>query len=71
MKLNEIKKALYTQRPEAVREYVVKLTDPMHKYSTRLADGRELEFMVPESDMGDGKFENTMPAQLLIRWIVL
>lgn len=71
MTLNEIKKALYTQKPTADRNYIIKLSDVLHKYTTHLTCGKRIEFMVPESDMGEGRFEDTMPAHLLIRWIVI
>jgi hypothetical protein len=62
---NEIKKALYRQKPLAV----IKNKDASsYRYSCVL-DGSIIKFNVPVSDMGDSKFEDQMPAHLLIRWI--
>lgn len=66
---NEIKKALYKQKPLAHRiaigsfrheyECVVDLTS--RKFTCR--------FSVPISDMGETEFTDSIPAQLLIRYL--
>ncbi len=66
MELNEIKKALYRQKPIAKKMFE---KDGNYVYRTYLEDGTELTFIVPISDMGDAKFEYEMDAKLLIRWL--
>lgn len=77
--LNEIKKALYKEKPTAKRNGITVTTSrkfipnvgevETHWYSTMLESGDQVTFGVPASDMGDAKFEDEMPAHLLIRWI--
>lgn len=67
MDLNTIKKELYKQKPNAVLNMVDKRG--IH-YWSRL-DGVTIVFLIPLNDIGDGKFEDVMPAQLLIRWITI
>ena len=73
MEINEIKKALYKQKPIAkllVRKngvayydaVILEQEEPILKYKT-------LFFDVPESDMGDAEFTEEMDAKLLIRWL--
>lgn len=79
MELNEIKKALYKEKPTAIKYCIMGdpnpetnlLFDNTHCYMALLNDGEKIIFKVRESDMGDAKFEYTMPAHLLIRWIQL
>ena len=66
MKLNEIKKALYRQKPTAFFNYIRK---GVAYYQTEL-DGKNLWFEIPVDDMGDADFGKTMEAKLLIRWVV-
>lgn len=63
--LNEIKKSLYREKPIAVKNYNLSTED------TYIYETNSLEFAVPVSDMGDAKFNDNEPAQLLIRWIQL
>lgn len=74
MKKNDIKKALYKQKPIAkllVRKngvayydaVILEQKEPIVKYKT-------VFFNVPESDMGDAEFTEEMDAKLLIRWLV-
>lgn len=66
MELNEIKKALYKEKPQANFSHAKRdgLT-----YVTKL--GKDiLYFIVPLSEIQDGVFEQKMPAQQLIRWLV-
>tara|TARA_R110000796_G_scaffold96044_1_gene201529 strand:+ start:2129 stop:2347 length:219 start_codon:yes stop_codon:yes gene_type:complete len=66
----EIKKALYKQKPIANRS---EIKDNVHYYDAIISpDDRayfEVKFEVPETDMGDTTFEDTMDAKHLIRWI--
>lgn len=66
MELNEIKKALYRQKPTAFFNYIRK---GVAYYHTEL-DGKNLWFKIPVNDMGDADFGSTMEAKLLIRWVV-
>ena len=71
MTLNEIKKALYRQKPAAYRQ-LDELNGDWCYYTTVVGlDNKPLDvhFIVPRIDMGDAMFGNEMPAQLLIRWI--
>jgi hypothetical protein len=67
MELNEIKKALYKEKPIAK-----KIAHPKNKsflYETSVS-GSNIRFNVPICEMGEKHFDSEMPAQLLIRWIV-
>lgn len=64
--VNEIKKALYREKPVAIR-YATE--EDVFSYGTTLKDGTELHFDVPTNDMGDAEFEEEMDAHLLIRWL--
>lgn len=69
--LNEIKKALYKQKPIAEFGYI---RENIWNYSTEVViDNEEIivEFAVPRDDMGEKSFDLKMEAQLLIRWIDL
>ena len=68
MDINEIKKALYREKPNAFLNSPE--TDEIWKYRAWLADGTLINFEVPISDMGENKFEELESAQLLIRWLV-
>lgn len=70
--LNELKKALYKEKPTAYRQEIKVEghgAPTTHRYTCMLSGKVEVIFVVPESDMGDAKFEPEMPAHLLIRWI--
>jgi hypothetical protein len=68
MILNEIKKALYKEKPLANR---YQGTIDQAYYRSRLNNGETIWFKVPIADMGDtAYFKPVMPAQLLIRYIV-
>lgn len=69
MDINEIKKALYKEKPTAFLNSHE--TDEMWKYQAWLADGTLINFEVPISDMGQNKFKEVESAQLLIRWLIL
>ena len=76
MTKNEIKKALYKEKPEAHEVGVGGVTNednfPLcrvtYKYRCMLKDATVIYFSVPE-DEAEG-FDETMPAYLLIRWMV-
>ena len=68
--LNRIKKALYKEKPVARRQ--LDYAKNIWAYAVKLADETWVHFAVPADDMGGGAgFNNEMPAQLLIRWIVI
>lgn len=66
MERNEVKKALYKQKPLADLLFV---KDGNAVYQTFLEDSTRIVFEVPVSDMGDASFYVSMDAKLLIRWI--
>ncbi len=67
MDKDEIKKALYRQKPIARITMIRKGTA---HYSAILDDETEIRFEVPVNDMGDADFFPTMDAKLLIRYLV-
>lgn len=69
--INEIKKILYREKPYAV---FVKASQFRLIYRTTINVGGEDEtffFHIPIDDIGDAFFEQFMPAQQLIRWLVM
>lgn len=75
MEKNEIKKALYKQKPLAVKDFE---RGEFTSYSTEVViDGSEeiIQFKIPKEELldGDGNhiFGEEEPAQLLIRWLVV
>lgn len=70
MNTNEIKKALYREKPIA-RKYSYNLVmegGVMH-YKTILSNGVKVYFKIPVRDAPENLAEEE-PAQLLIRWLV-
>jgi hypothetical protein len=72
MTQNEIKKALYLEKPTAkmVSSVGVIPTGTNWRYVATLESGHVVEFLIPTSEMGEKPFDTQMPAQLLIRWMV-
>ena len=75
MEINEIKKALYREKPIAKKTaQIMGLVDPpimLHaEYKCKLKDGTTVIFAVPRKEMGEKPFDDEVPAQLLIRWMV-
>ena len=66
MELNEIKKALYRQKPLATFSKIRK----GNAYYVADIENKNLLFEIPIVDMGDADFLPDMDAKLLIRWIV-
>ncbi len=66
MEKNEIKKYLYKHKPIATR---FAKNDNFSLYDVIINEKYQVMFYVPKSDMGNTDFDETMPAQLLIRWI--
>lgn len=66
MNKNEIKKALYKEKPTATLYFE---DDKTYSYDTTLLDESVIKFNVPISEMGENLFAKVLPAQLLIRWI--
>ena len=67
MELNDIKKALYKQKPIAS---LIKIKNGKAHYIATLND-TPIHFEIPIIDMGDAEFLIMMDAKLLIRWIIL
>lgn len=81
MELNEIKKALYKQSPDAIFQHATKDGLLYHVY---LMDDKQLDiwhpketkeitliqFIVPFNEIGDVKWGAKMEAKLLIRYII-
>lgn len=65
MEINEIKRALYKEKPIAIMQ---RATQEGLEYKTTCSLG-EINFIVPREDFGEGGFNDEEPAQLLIRWI--
>jgi len=76
MNINEIKKALYKEKPTAIRtdrqtsENTITSVDPYDRYICCLQNGHTVVFIIPHKEQGENLFNKTEPAQLLIRWIV-
>ena len=66
MEKNDIKKALYKQKPIAT---VTHIKSGVVYYTAFLGDFTKIFFEVPVNDMGDASFKSQIEAQLLIRWI--
>ncbi len=66
MELNEIKKALYKQNPEAQLQFI---RIGVAYYETILENGNKIRFEIPIDDMGSTDFLPKMDSKLLIRWI--
>ena len=67
MEINEIKKALYKQKPKATKDSE---DGESFNYSTKLEDSTVINFKVSREEMGEKPFDDIIGAQLLIRWIV-
>lgn len=70
MELNEIKKALYKEKPTAVRfgeTNEESFISNVIMYKAQLEDIGKIYFYVPKSEAVN--FKDEEPAQLLIRWI--
>lgn len=77
MNNNEIKKALYREKPIAKEIWVTTADNltgakPYSVYKALIDDDMDkiVTFIIPHSEMGDTRFEKEVPAQLLIRWLV-
>lgn len=66
MTKNEIKKALYRQKP--IAEFYM-IRKGVAYYETHLDDLYALTFEIPVNDMGDADLLPKMDAKLLIRWL--
>lgn len=73
MEENEIKKVLYKEKPTAKRTrsksapITRNVTHQVYECASSLG---EHTFEIPISEFFSGSFEEEIPAQLLIRWIV-
>ncbi len=67
MEKNEIKKALYKEKPNAVKTGVTGTQPKKVSYQARTTLGQHL-FLVAEEEASD--FKDELPAQLLIRWLI-
>ena len=73
MTKEEIKKVLYKEKPLAVEVETIsgggEISDNgITTYETQTSLGK-IVFKVPYSEMGEERFEEQLPAQLLIRWL--
>lgn len=68
MKINDVKKALYKEKPIAKFDNVTK--SGIMYYTVLKENLRTVLFIVPLTDIGDGIFNDEMEGQLLIRYIV-
>ncbi len=66
MDKNEVKKAVYKQKPKAFVRFIRK---SVAYYDAILEDDTKITFEVPTEDMGDADFHNEMDAKLLLRWL--
>ena len=66
MELTEIKKSLYKEKPNAIKLAEI---NNASLYKTVLNNGKTICFSIPHEEMGETKFGELEPAQLLIRWI--
>lgn len=66
MNLNDIKKKLYKEEPDAILMYV---DGSGARYNTVFDDGVVVFFQVPANEMGTTSFYPVMEAKYLIRWI--
>lgn len=66
MEKNEIKKALYIQKPIAS---FMKIKNGFAYYTANIIEDDALIFKIPVVDMGDAEFIFMMDAKLLIRWL--
>lgn len=67
MKANDIKKALYKEKPAAKIRLIDKLG--IHYFATIFSTGDIIEFIIPFNEIEEGRFYNEMEAKHLIRWI--
>lgn len=76
MDLNEIKKALYKEKPTAKGKETLTTESAngiqcTHVWSCELKSGLLVEFHVPQSEMKGAEFYDDLEAHLLIRWLKL
>lgn len=64
MNINEIKKALYKEKPQA---YLVASDFTGNLYKAHLLNGKSLSFFVPITERET--LDEQEPAQLMIRWL--
>lgn len=67
LSLNEVKKELYMEKP--VARLINTDRAKTKTYQCKICTGQLVTFSVPFTD-GSGDFDDEMPAQLLIKWIV-
>jgi len=76
MEINEIKKALYKQNPQAkfllIKDGVVTYdtTIEIKNDNKPIPSFKTLLFKIPVTDMGEAEFLREMNAKYLIRWLV-
>ncbi len=68
MEQNEIKKILYKEKPKAI---FVSASNVTLTYMCFIKEVYQIYFCIPHTDIGDAKFGIEMPAQQLIRWLVM
>lgn len=66
----EVEKALYKEKPTAQVGITLNEDAPAYPYKAKLADGTEVNFLIPPEEFDEDKFSGEMPAHLLRRWLI-
>lgn len=66
MESKEIKKVLYKEKPTATRQSVTRCSQQVLRYQCETSLGT-INFKIPKEEAFG--FEESIPAQLLIRWL--
>jgi hypothetical protein len=71
MKRNDIKKALYRDKPVARVTHDLMLVTPIESISYKTyINGDEIYFNIPYKEYDKNIMKDEMPSQLLIRWLL-
>ena len=70
MELNDVKKALYKEKPIAFLVMINKYGIHYYANITEEDHARQVYFTIPFSDIEEAVFKNEMEAKHLIRWVV-
>jgi hypothetical protein len=68
MKTDDIKKAIYKEKPIAILRYIKK-TGILYEAEIEFGPHPVL-FQVPISDLGEAEWKIRMPSQLLLRYLI-
>jgi hypothetical protein len=67
---NDIKKALYKEKPTAKHTTSDVTMEGVFYYYTAICSLGLIQFKVPRHEMGEHPFNKEVSAQLLIRWLL-